>query len=175
MYAHCCCGLWSEAAGPFPDGIYDAYFGPNQQVSDTDVATLVATQQHLLLNRMKGVDSSDLKDVSSLAQTHAVRTQLGNWLRGKRCLLLLDDVRSHQVVSAFNFVGFQGALLVTGLSKDAWPSAPTAVCLEQQHVDSPMLGGPSLAERILASRAANNRMVDAVPEGCEVSRLPSTF
>jgi hypothetical protein len=159
------------AGGPFPDGIYDAYFGPDQQASGASVDAMVATQQQLLLNRVKGVESSDLKDVSSSAQRDAVRTQLGNCLCGKRCLLLLDDVRSHQVVSAFNFVGFEGALLVTGLAPNgAWPSAPAEVCVEQQHVDKPLVKGePSLAEKVLASRAANSKTVDAVPEGCKVS------
>jgi len=158
--------LATDPSSPFPDGVFEAYFGPGQEQGDAGLPAMVASQQQLLLNRMKGIEGGSLQNISQ-----TVGQQLGNWLRGKRCLLVLDDVRSDQIISAFNYDGFQGALLVTGLSADvAWLSAPLQVAITPKRVKDPLDGdsGPSLAMRVLASRASNDKSVVGVPEACQV-------
>jgi hypothetical protein len=125
-------------------------------------------KQQQLLHKMKGVEGIDLKDVTGKEQM--VKEQLGNFLRGKKCLLVLDDVRSHEVVSAFNFDGFEGSLLVTGLSCEAWPTAPKEVEITPKQVEAPLdgAGGRSLAWRLLVSTATNNVDADNVLGGCQV-------
>lgn len=145
----------------FPDGVYDAHFGPATE-------DLVATQQLLLLNRMKGSNAAELKNVSGTAQQDWIHVQLGNWLRNRRCLLLLDDVRSPEVVSKFTFDAFMGAVLVTGLCKEVWPSAPSTVAITLKHTTDPLDGGPSLAERLLASMWSSNLQEQQLPAEYQV-------
>lgn len=159
----------TDPSSPFPDGVFEAYFGPGQQQGDAGLAATVASQQQLLLNRMKGIEGGSLQNISQ-----GVGQQLGNLLKGKRCLLVLADVRSDQVISAFNFNGFQGALLVTGLSAEmAWLSAPLQVAITPKRIKDPLDGdsGPSLAMRVLASRATNDKGAVGVPEGCQVGTV----
>lgn len=137
-------------------------------------------RQHQLLRRLQGrsVEASSSIQAPDACQVPAddVHAELTACLQGKRCLLVLDDVRSSNVVSHFKFDGFQGALLVTGLNAEAWPDASddstVVITGDKVQADPCKESGtsrPALAVRLLASRALNNVAATAVPKGCEVS------
>lgn len=55
------------------------------------------------------------------------------------------------------FDRFSGAVLVTSLSANAWLDAPNKVDITPSHTTDPLDGGPSLAERLLASIWSNSK------------------
>ena len=152
--------LHAELKRSFPDGVFDAYFGPG------DGEVLLTTQQRALLARMTG----GRDEVAGPGGT--LKEQLGYYLRGKKCLLWLDDVRDSSIVNSFNFDGFTGAVMVTGLSESAWQDAPNEAifAITPEAAAQGYDNGPSLAMRVLVSRAYNDRKKTKLPDELQVGK-----
>lgn len=177
-------GLHGLLASPFPHGVFELNFGPATAPSASDPTgqaanTAIVVQRQLQLLRMlKGLSAENVSSIPTedVCQAIAknVESELAEWLCGKQCLLFLDDVRSSDVVRSFQLKGFKGALLVTGLAREAWSDAPAEVEITSARVQPPCqdtdpAGALTLARRLLVSRALNSVGATAVPQGCEVS------
>lgn len=113
----------------FPDGVFDLYFGPAESSTIDSYRKQIANNQQLLLKCLRGDgDAATVSELSNSTQFELVSRQLAECLRGRKCLLLLDDVRSNLITTSFtNFRGFRGKLLVTGLdARTAWQDVDMA-------------------------------------------------
>lgn len=125
------------------------------------------TAYQSLLADLKGITGTDPKEKDS----RGIRSELQKELQGQRCLIWLDNVQEKELMSVFRIDGFQGALLVTANEKNIWDGLPdpqkVELGLDTFWRDADSVGG-SIASRLLASRAANDKNTTTFPPGCEV-------
>lgn len=142
-----CC---AELAKNFPDGVYELKFG--QPGGGDSPQRQVANNKQLLLACLTHNDALANTEPRTLCQDPYLASQLVEQLRGRKCLLLLDDVRGPSITEEFLFEGFKGKLLVTGLSAaTAWQDAsPEGRVAKLVHISS---GGDDQTDRDTPSAA----------------------
>ena len=171
-----CCLRAGDLRRHFPDGVFKVTFGPATSGNDDNAARATTDCYRSLLGKLLGQPPEDEWDV---------KERLRHSLCCSKCLLLLDDVRDSCVVTDLiddlgedvedeheyeldEVISSRGALLVTGLSADLWPSAPNCVQITSNSFSEPSGShGQAAGYNVLATCLAG-KVATALPEGCEV-------